>query len=167
MYHQHSGEHLCRILYPFCKISCMTKPGQDVRGHMSIFHTNGAISMWDVAASILLLFLIPICLLPSLTSHRDSLVHRSVSHLLFAEGSRQDRRCCPSAGGVAANPDAKQTRAGAETTFDLSAECPHYDYFKLGAFDSFSARRGKSSVLYFPVISDDCGGEQIGNVHHH
>lgn len=91
---------------------------------------------------------------PSLTSHRDSPVHRSVSHLLFAEGSQQDRRCCSPAGGEAANPDAKQTRAGAETTFDLSAECPRYDYFKLRAFDSFAAREWNSSVfsLRFQVI---------------
>lgn len=97
--------------------------------------------------SVFFFFLIPICRLPSLTSHRDSLVHRSVSHLLFAEGSPQDRRCCPPAGGEAANPGgAKQTPAGAETTFDLSAECPRYDYFRLGAFDSFAARQWNSSV---------------------
>lgn len=105
----------------------------------------------SVCQTFVLLFflLIPICHLPSLTSHRDSLVHRSVSHLLFVEGSRQDRRCCPPAGGEAADPDATQTRAGAETTFDLSAECPRYDYFKLGAFDSFAARQWNSPVLFF------------------
>lgn len=84
------------------------------------------------------------------------------------EGSRQDRRCCPPAGGEAADPDATQTRAGAETTFDLSAECPRYDYFKLGAFDSFAARQWNSPVLFFfPAILEDCGGEQIENVHRH
>lgn len=115
------------------------------------------------------LFLIPICRLLSLTSHRDSLVHRSVRHLLFAEGSRQDRRCRPPAGGEAANPGAKQTPAGAETTFDLCAEWPRCHYFKLGAFDSFAAPQWNSSVwFFFPlVISDDCGGEQTGNVHRH
>lgn len=94
-------------------------------------------------------------------------MHRSVSHLLFAEGSRQDRRCCPPAGGEAANPDARQTRAGAESTFDLPAECPRHGYFELGAFDSFAAPHWSSSLLFFPVISDDCGGEQRENIHSH
>lgn len=79
---------------------------------------------WDVAASICAFVFLNSRLWSSLTSHRDNLVHRSVSHLLFAEGSQQDRRWRPPAGGAAANPGAKQTRAGAETTFDLSAEWP-------------------------------------------
>lgn len=63
---------------------------------MDIFRTNCGISMGDVAASSrVVAFLIPVCRLLSLTLLTNSLVHRRVSHLLFAEGSPQDRRCRP------------------------------------------------------------------------
>lgn len=63
---------------------------------MAAVHSEGG-----VAASGVVFFLIPICL---------SLTVLGVRHLLFVEGSPQDRRCCPPGVSEAANPR-RQTNA--------------------------------------------------------
>lgn len=112
--------------------------------------------------------LIPIC--PSLTLLRNSLAHRSVRHLLFVEGSPQDRRCRPPGVSEAADRRRRNKREQVQKrpTFDLSAECPRYDYFKLGgwwwgALIHSPLDGGNSPRAIFPAIPDDRGSEQAGN----